>query len=217
MNSKNTEVGTAALLALLVIVVVTILYKTPPEKPRSVTNNIVQVYHYNPTARFVPVDLKAPVIEKAIRLSKNDVNSALETSYGLPIGILEAVHLKETSGNCNSISSSGAEGCFQFMPITMLDLEQRFSYKFNPYNYNQSAKAAAIKLQYLHDRFNKAYELDSKTLWSLSLAAYNAGYTNVMQQGWADNAQNHKHLITIINFPETKRYVNVITSKLFEG
>lgn len=160
----------------------------------------------------VPTDLPAP---KPKQTSKQSINSSLEAQFGLPTGILAAVHQKETSGRCKIDSHAGAKGCFQVVPITILDIKQRFNYSFDPYNYEQSAKAAALKLKYLYNRFAKNYKADTKVLWALSLAAYNAGYRTVTSKGWTANLSTYNALLKNITFKETQNYVKTIIPKLF--
>ena len=101
------------------------------------------------------------------------------------------------------------------MEVTIQDIKQRFNYTFDPTNYEQSAKAAAMKLAYLANRFKTSYKTNHTTTWSLALAAYNAGYTNVVNLGWATKAAtNNKPVHTYITFKETKNYVKVISKQV---
>jgi soluble lytic murein transglycosylase-like protein len=159
-----------------------------------------------------PTDLPAP---KPKQTSKQSINSYLESRFGLPKGILFSIHQKETSGRCKIDSKANAKGCFQFMDITILDIKQRFNYSFDPYNYEQSAKAAALKLKYLYNRFAKNYKANTKVLWALTLAAYNAGYGTVTRKGWTDDLSTYSALLKNITFKETQNYVKTIIPKLF--
>jgi hypothetical protein len=153
--------------------------------------------------------------------SKQHINFTLETEYKLPKGLLSAVHYKETSGNCKAKSSAGAIGCFQFRLITIKDIKQRFSYSFDPYNYAESAKAAAMKLSYLANRIQSNYNTNYEITWSLTLAAYNSGYSTVANQGWAKTAAgwatSYRGVANIIDYPETSNYVRSISKELFKS
>jgi len=123
-------------------------------------------------------------------------NTTLEEQYNLPKGILEAVHKVETSGRCRVVSKANARGCFQFNRITQREIYRLFQYKFNPYNYEQSKKAAAMYLAYLAKRVD-SLPIRKQDKWLWVLAAYNAGFSNVRR--WVKEGK--------IGFKETHFYI----------
>lgn len=88
--------------------------------------------------------------------------SNLEKQFGLPSGMLSGIEQQESRGGKYLKSAAGAEGPFQEMP----SMQKRFGVT-NPYDYVQSANAAA---QYMHELMLK-FKGDA----GLALAAYNAG------------------------------------------
>ena len=99
-----------------------------------------------------------------------------------------AIAAQESSFRANAISKSGAMGLFQFMPITVKDISERFGYPFDPYNPEQATKAAKIYLTWLCDKLLTEnvstlmfYLRDSNITYphDLVLIAYNWGYGNL--------------------------------------
>jgi len=93
---------------------------------------------------------------------------ALERSWGLPAGTLEAIAWWETRGTFRDMTSaSGARGIFQLRPIALRQVLDEFGIAADPSNpYQASAAAAALMSRYLR--------LFRGSL-PLALAAYNAG------------------------------------------
>ena len=93
---------------------------------------------------------------------------ALERSWGLPAGTLEAIAWYETRGTFrDQTSRTGARGIFQLRPIALAQVRQEFGFAADPSNpYQASAAAAALMSRYLR--------LFRGSL-PLALAAYNAG------------------------------------------
>ena len=93
---------------------------------------------------------------------------ALERSWGLPAGTLEAIAWYETRGTFrDQTSRTGARGIFQLRPIALAQGRQEFGIAADPSNpYQASAAAAALMSRYLR--------LFRGSL-PLALAAYNAG------------------------------------------
>ena len=67
--------------------------------------------------------------------------------------LLFAIACVESSLNPEAVSKKGAQGLFQFMPITQQDLRERFAYPFNPFCPVCSTIAASIYLAWLFSRF----------------------------------------------------------------
>lgn len=93
---------------------------------------------------------------------------ALERSWGLPDGTLEAIAWYETRGTFKDMTSrTGARGIFQLRPIALAQVRQEFGIAADPSNpYQASAAAAALMSRYLR--------LFRGSL-PLAIAAYNAG------------------------------------------
>ena len=93
---------------------------------------------------------------------------ALERSWGLPAGTLEAIAWYETRGTFrDQTSRTGARGIFQLRPIALAQVRQEFGIAADPSNpYQASAAAAALMSRYMR--------LFRGSL-PLALAAYNAG------------------------------------------
>ena len=83
---------------------------------------------------------------------------------------LFAIASVESSLNPEAVSKKGAQGLFQFMPITQQDLRERFGYPFNPFCPVCSTVAASIYLAWLFSRFPNDM--------NLVLIAWNWGYGN---------------------------------------
>ena len=93
---------------------------------------------------------------------------ALERSWGLPAGTLEAIAWYETRGTFrDQTSRTGARGIFQLRPIALRQVLDEFGIAADASNpYQASAAAAALMSRYLR--------LFRGSL-PLALAAYNAG------------------------------------------
>lgn len=65
---------------------------------------------------------------------------------------MAAIATQESQLQDDAISSAGAMGIFQFMPITVKDISERFGYPFDPYDARQATEAAKIYLTWLCDR-----------------------------------------------------------------
>lgn len=84
--------------------------------------------------------------------------------------LLFAIACVGSSLNPEAVSKKGAQGLFQFMPITQQDLRERFAYPFNPFCSVCSTIAASIYLAWLFSRFPNDI--------NLVLIAWNWGYGN---------------------------------------
>lgn len=111
----------------------------------------------------------------------------LEKKHKLPAGLLDSVWETESARGKNMLSPAGAMGHFQFMPKTAAEFNLK-----DPYDLNQSADAAARKLEGLLKQYNGNV--------SMAAAAYNWGQGNLDRQGMK-------------NAPaETKDYVDKIAA-----
>ncbi|WP_252362284.1 transglycosylase SLT domain-containing protein [Acinetobacter cumulans] len=95
--------------------------------------------------------------------------SGIESQYGLPTGMLSAIHMQESSGNTNAVGSmtkyGTAKGGFQFLD----DTAKRFNVH-NPFDTKQAAEGAAKYLRFLLNKFG---DIDT------AISAYHAGEGNV--------------------------------------
>ena len=116
---------------------------------------------------------------------------SLEKKYGIPYaGLLDSVYLQESSRGQNAgKSSAGAEGPFQLMPATAKAYGVT-----NPYDFDQSADAAARMFRDLLKQYNGNLYM--------ALAAYNWGSGNLQRKGLA-NAPS-----------ETKNYMRDVVGRL---
>lgn len=96
--------------------------------------------------------------------------NAIETKYGIPLGLLDKMWAKESARGKNMLSPKGARGHFQFMPGTAKQYGVT-----NPDDLAQSADGAA---RYMRNLLEK-YDGDDR----LALAAYNWGQGNLDKYG----------------------------------
>lgn len=114
--------------------------------------------------------LKVLQVNEKVKANAAKYNfSGLEGKYGLPSGMLSAIHMIESRGNANAYNKgSGAAGGFQFLKST----GDQYGVK-DRYNLAQSAEGAAKYLQYLLKLFNGNIEK--------AVRAYHAGEGNVQK------------------------------------
>jgi len=103
---------------------------------------------------------------------------------------MAAIATQESQLKHDAVSSAGAKGLFQFMPITIKDLAERFNYVFDPYDPKQSTEAAKIYLTWLCDKLlnedtgRLIFYLDDANIHyphDLVLVAWNWGYGNLQK------------------------------------
>ncbi len=119
--------------------------------------------------------------------SVSDLLAASAAKWGISLNLLTAVAQRESSFNPFAVSSAGAQGVMQLMPVTATQYGVS-----DPFDAAQNVDAGAHLLSDLLKRYN------GNT--ALALAAYNAGPGNVSKYGG------------IPPFPETQSYVNRILS-----
>lgn len=112
--------------------------------------------------------------------------------YDLDPSLIKAVITTESNWNSRAISSKGAMGLMQLMPMTATDMRVH-----NPFDPEQNIEGGARYLKYLLERFHGDL--------TLALAAYNAGPTTVEKCGY-----------TIPPINETQNYVRKVLS-LYNG
>lgn len=114
--------------------------------------------------------LKVLQVNEKVKANAAKYNfGGLEGKYGLPSGMLSAIHMIESRGNANAYNKgSGAAGGFQFLKGT----GDQYGVK-DRYNLEQSAEGAAKYLQYLLKLFNGNIEK--------AVRAYHAGEGNVQK------------------------------------
>lgn len=129
---------------------------------------------------------------------------ALERSWGLPDGTLEAIAWYETRGTFRDLTSrTGARGIFQLRPIALAQVRQEFGIAADPSNpYQASAAAAALMSRYLR--------LFRGSL-PLAIAAYNAGEGTV-RAFLRDAAQTGAGVLP----RETRDYVQNVVPRILE-
>ncbi len=114
--------------------------------------------------------LKVLQVNEKVKANAAKYNfGGLEGKYGLPSGMLSAIHMIESRGNANAYNKgSGAAGGFQFLKGT----DDQYGVK-DRYNLAQSAEGAAKYLQHLLKLFNGNVEK--------AVRAYHAGEGNVQK------------------------------------
>ncbi|WP_151959535.1 tape measure protein [Acinetobacter bereziniae] len=114
--------------------------------------------------------LKVLKVNEKVKANAAKYNfGGLEGKYGLPSGMLSAIHMIESRGNANAYNKgSGAAGGFQFLKGT----GDQYGVK-DRYNLAQSAEGAAKYLSYLLKLFNGNVEK--------AVRAYHAGEGNVQK------------------------------------
>lgn len=129
---------------------------------------------------------------------------ALERSWGLPDGTLEAIAWYETRGTFKDMTSrTGARGIFQLRPIALEQVRREFGIAADPSNpYQASAAAAALMSRYLR--------LFRGSL-PLAIAAYNAGEGSV-RRFLAQTAQGGAGVLP----RETRDYVLNVIPRILE-
>jgi soluble lytic murein transglycosylase-like protein len=105
--------------------------------------------------------------------------------HGVDFALVKAIIRAESCFDPYAISSKGAEGLMQLMPETSKRLNV-----VNPFDPHENIKGGVKHLKYLLDRFNHDLRL--------SLAAYNAGETTVVEVNG------------VPNYRETKNYVSEV-------
>lgn len=129
---------------------------------------------------------------------------ALERSWGLPAGTLEAIAWYETRGTFrDQTSRTGARGIFQLRPIALRQVLDEFGIAADPSNpYQASAAAAALMSRYLR--------LFRGSL-PLAIAAYNAGEGTV-RNFLRDAAAGGAGLLP----RETRDYVLTVVPRIYD-
>ena len=110
-----------------------------------------------------------------------EINAAA-AKHGLSEALLKAVIHAESAFKPQAVSSAGAQGLMQLMPLT-----QKTYQVFNPYDPAQNINGGAAYLKHLKSVYSTI---------DVYLAAYNSGETAVERYGR-----------TIPPFPETQEYV----------
>lgn len=110
----------------------------------------------------------------------------------------------ESTFNPGALSSKGARGLFQFMPLTAREQGLRLRPHDERVNPLKSARAAAVLLRQLHEEFES---------WPLALAAYNAGGGRVRRTLQARDARTFSEIADQLPL-ETRLYVPKVLATL---
>ena len=113
---------------------------------------------------------------------------SLAKQYSISKHLIMAIVATESCFDTKAVSSAGARGLMQLMPITARELGVK-----NPFDHEENLRGGVQYLGKLSKRFNYNPKL--------TLAAYNAGPGNVVKYKG------------IPPFPETKAYVEKVMSK----
>lgn len=154
--------------------------------------------------------LKVLQVNEKVKANAAKYNfGGLEGKYGLPSGMLSAIHMIESRGNANAYNkSTGATGGFQFLKGT----GDQYGVK-DRYNLAQSAEGAAKYLQYLLKLFNGNVEK--------AVRAYHAGEGNV-QKGTNLGKYNNQYIKDYYGYMggingfsgETKEYESLLNDQV---
>ena len=156
---------------------------------------VMQVNHVTNTNQTIQVNKKTSnsnavgdtsfeycLNEASQTVTLNDLFEEAAREYGVPVNLLKAIGMTESSFRVDVVSKAGAQGVMQLMPATAKELGVT-----NPFDARQNIMGGA---KYISQMLNK-YDGDVK----LALAAYNAGSGNVAKYGG------------IPPFEETQNYV----------
>ena len=121
-----------------------------------------------PTARFTPGCTAVPYRPSGLLALGSEVRrqafygimSSIACQYGIPVGLFDAMIIRESRYNSAIVSSKNAFGLTQLMPATAAGLG------VNRYDIEQNLRGGARYLRQQLDRFGQ---------YHLALAAYNAG------------------------------------------
>ena len=130
-----------------------------------------------PSCGAIPEQTVAPFLDGAAKAQR------------LPVKLLRAVIAQESGFRPCAVSKKGAKGLMQLMPATAEQFQVT-----DPFDPEENLDAGAKFLRQLLEKYRGDL--------SLSLAAYNAGATNV----------DETHGIP--NIPETREYVDAIIGKM---
>lgn len=127
-----------------------------------------------------------PLISSAL-LPYLPVIRRMARHFDIPQSIVEAVIIAESGGNPRTVSSKGAMGLMQLMPVTAAEVGVS-----EPFDPDKNIAGGCEYLRKMWDRFGQR--------WDLALAAYNAGPTRV------------EALSAVPRIPETVQYVKRVLS-----
>ena len=121
-----------------------------------------------------------------------DVFKQASETYDLPLSLLTAVGMQESTFRTNAVSPHGAQGVMQLMPATARELGVTDSFDMK-----QNIMGGAKYLRQMLDRFDGDIPF--------ALAAYNAGANNVEKYGG------------VPPFQETQNYVEKVMGYMANG
>lgn len=134
---------------------------------------------------------------------RNNVWPVLESAYGLPAGLLQAIATVETGGRFDPRAYnpvSRAAGLFQLTPIALEQLRIDYGVRIDPMSPAQASTAAAMLIRRHLRMFQEL---------NLALAAYNAGEGTVRKYLREVQARGSGRLPR-----ETVRYIPAVLSEL---
>ncbi len=133
----------------------------------------------------------ASVLSSTLLKSDADLDTYFQTAaeqYGIPVELLKAVGMVESSFNTYAVSSCGAQGIMQLMPSTARSLGVT-----NAFDPEQNIMGGAKYLRQMLNQFNGDV--------SLALAAYNAGPGAVTKyNGIPPYAETQNYVSKVLNY-----------------
>lgn len=138
-------------------------------------------------------------------VSYRDLIVRTSSEYNLDPLFIGSVIFAESRYNEKAVSSAGAKGLMQLMPLTALEISKELKMA----GYSEEIlfeKEPNIKIGCYHfAKLKKKLEGEDRH-WVL--AAYNAGIANVLT--WRKEALPEQPVVEKIGFPETRKYVQKI-------
>ncbi len=137
--------------------------------------------------RTAAASKKAGPIRHQLAAQYHDHIQEAAERYSIPVSLIRAVMAVESNFNPRAVSSAGAQGLMQLMPLTAQEMGVS-----DPYDPRQNILGGARYLRAMANQFSGDLVL--------TLAAYNAGHTHVNRYG------------DIPPFAETQNYVRRVLS-----
>lgn len=132
-------------------------------------------------------ETQTPATQEKTR-TLNDIFEEASKKYDVPLNLLKAVAMQESSFKTDAVSHAGAQGLMQLMPATARELGVTDS--FDP---EQNVMGGAKYLSQMLKKYNGNVKL--------ALAAYNAGSNNVAKYGGVPPfKETQDYVVKVMNY-----------------